>query len=686
MRQAALSSTLCLAMGPRAHLFRTSFLLLYLEVALLRWVGAYVPFASFFTHHVLLGALLGVSIGFFLTGRPERLLRMAPLILLGTLLAAAFFHLLHAEGLLAVRVGDPDAPDRLFFGTIWPSWQARRLGLPIEVTLLVLFVGTALVCASLGQRLGVLFDQVEGRLSGYAAHLGGCVIGTLAFAGLSATGVPPVAWFVPALVLLGVEVRARVWSTVALIACAALVLGLQLPREGWERSWSPYNRIDFEPERRLVFANGIGHQQIVDQGRAGRAYGLPYELIEAAGEGMPGRVLVLGAGTGNDVAIALAHGAEAVDAVEIDPLLADLGRAHHPDGPYADPRVRVHITDGRAFLERDGESYDLIVYGLVDSLTLHSSYASVRLESYLFTREALEAARARLAPGGRVVITNYLRSGWLALRLAAMLEEVFGSAPSVFCLPSRELITADTPPDDALTVLVAGAPVPLAVGAGEEAYRASRLESSALPHATDDWPYPYLKERRIPDQNLRALAALLAASLVLVLAVRAPLGRGLDRHFLFLGVGFALVETTSIARLAAVFGTTWQVHAAVVSGVLVTSLIGTALAASRPGLRAGPLYLGLAASLALSYMVDASTLLGLPAPAAACALFLPLFFSGAIFALGLARCTTPHRVLGSNAVGVLLGIGLESLSVVLGLRGMVLVVAAAYALSLPRRS
>ncbi|MBW2459941.1 MAG: hypothetical protein JRI68_35965, partial [Deltaproteobacteria bacterium] len=215
---------------------------------------------------------------------------------------------------------------------------------------------------------------------------------------------------------------------------------------------------------------------------------------------------------------------------------------------------------------------------------------------------------------------------------------------------------------------------------------ASRLESSALPQATDDWPYPYLKERRIPDQNLRALAALLAASLVLVLAVRAPLGRGLDRHFLFLGVGFALVETTSIARLAAVFGTTWQVHAAVVSGVLVTSLIGTALAASRPGLRAGPLYLGLAASLALSYMVDASTLLGLPAPAAACALFLPLFFSGAIFALGLARCTTPHRVLGSNAVGVLLGIGLESLSVVLGLRGMVLVVAAAYALSLPRRS
>ncbi len=673
-------------MGPRAHLFRTSVLLLYLEVALLRWVGAYVPFASFFTHHVLLGALLGVSLGFFLTGRPERLLRLAPITLLATLAAAGLFHTLHAEGLLAVRVGDPDAPDRLFFGTIWPTWQARRLGLPIEITLLVLFVGTALMCAALGQRLGTLFDQVEGRLSAYAAHLGGCVAGIVAFAWLSATGAPPLTWFVPALVLLGVEVRSRVWSTLVLVACAGLVFGLQLPREGWERSWSPYNRIDFEPERRLVFANGIGHQQIVDEGRAGLAYALPYELIEAAGEERPRRVLVLGAGTGNDVAIALAHGAETVDAVEIDPLLAELGRKHHPDGPYADPRVRVHIEDGRAFLERDGASYDLIVYGLVDSLTLHSSYSSVRLESYLFTREALQAARARLAPGGRVVITNYLRSGWLALRLAAMCEEVFGSAPSVFSLPPRERITANTPPDDALTVLVAGAPVPPRVGAGGEAQRVSRLEPSTLPDATDDRPYPYLKQRRIPAQNLRALGALLGASLLLVLLVRAPLGRALDRHFLFLGVGFALVETTSIARLAAVFGTTWQVHAAVVSGVLVTSLIGTALAAARPGLRGALLYLGLAASLVLSHAVDASTLLSLPAPAAAGALFAPLFFSGAIFALGLARCTTPHRVLGSNAVGVLLGIGLESLSVVLGLRGMVLVVAAAYALSLPRRS
>ena len=673
-------------MGRRSHLFRTSALLLYLELALLRWVGVYVPFASFFTHHVLLGALLGVSVGFFLAGRPEGLLRAAPLLLLGTLAAAGLFHLLHAEGLLAVRVGDPADPDELFFGTIWPSWKARRLGLPIEVTLLAVFAGSALVCAALGQRLGVLFDRVEGRIAGYAAHLAGCVVGMLAFAWLSSSGAPPLAWFVPGLVLLAIEVRAGLGQAAALVACAAVVLALQVPRAGWERFWSPYNRVDLEPERGLVFANGIGHQQIVDRGQAGRAYALPYELIAAAGEPPPRRVLVIGAGTGNDVAVALARGAQRVDAVEIDPVLARIGRIRHPAEPYADERVRLHVTDGRTFLERSDERYDLIVYGLVDSLTVYSSYASVRLESYLFTREALAAARSRLAPGGRIAITNYLRTGWLALRLAALCERVFGTAPTVFSLPQRERIRADAPPDDALTVLVAGAPVPRRVEAGGELFEACRLEPSALPLPTDDWPYPYLRERAVPSQNLRALAALLAASLLFVVLARAPLARGLDRHFLFLGVGFALIETTSIARLAAVLGTIWQVHAAVVGGVLATSLVGTGLAAARPSLSRGPLYVGLALALALGGVCDAGALLGLPAPLAVGVLFAPLLFSGAIFALGLARCASPHRALGSNAVGVLFGIGLESLSMVTGLRGMVLLVAAAYALSLPRRA
>ena len=57
----------------------------------------------------------------------------------------------------------------------------------------------------------------------------------------------------------------------------------------------------------------------------------------------PGRtynnVLIVGAGSGSDVAIALSHGAGHVDAVEIDPKLLQIGEQQHPNQPYSDPRV-----------------------------------------------------------------------------------------------------------------------------------------------------------------------------------------------------------------------------------------------------------------------------------------------------------------------------------------------------------
>ena len=86
-------------------------------------------------------------------------------------------------------------------------------------------------------------------------------------------------------------------------------------------------------------------------------YFLPYQRAVVP----PSRVLIVGAGTGTDVAIALSEGATQVDAVEIDPELYQLGRRLHPEDPYDDPRVRVHIDDGRAFLSRTDERDKVLV-------------------------------------------------------------------------------------------------------------------------------------------------------------------------------------------------------------------------------------------------------------------------------------------------------------------------------------
>jgi SAM-dependent methyltransferase len=131
-----------------------------------------------------------------------------------------------------------------------------------------------------------------------------------------------------------------------------------------------------------------------------------------------GKVLIVGAGNGNDVAIALARGATAVDAVEIDPRLVQIGRERHPNRPYDDPRVRVHVDDGRAFLQRTDEKYDLIVFALPDSLTLVSGASALRLESYLFTRDAIEAARDHLTADGVFTMYNSYRRTWLVDRFA----------------------------------------------------------------------------------------------------------------------------------------------------------------------------------------------------------------------------------------------------------------------------
>ena len=117
----------------------------------------------------------------------------------------------------------------------------------------------------------------------------------------------------------------------------------------------------------------------------------PYELFGDSGSARPDHRRRQRLGYG----LALKYGQVGhVDAVEIDPVIARLGRLYHPEQPFSDPRVTVHIDDGRSFLRKSTDKYDLIIFALPDSLTLTSQFASLRLESFLFTEESFRK-RAR---------------------------------------------------------------------------------------------------------------------------------------------------------------------------------------------------------------------------------------------------------------------------------------------------
>ena len=160
--------------------------------------------------------------------------------------------------------------------------------------------------------------------------------------------------------------------------------------------WSPYYKIAVRQEGpdTVIEVNNIFHQSMAPIAQKEYFYQWPYSVFGDSFDD----VLILGAGSGTDVAAALAHGAKHVDAVEIDPTILRLGREHHPDHPYSDPRVTVINDDARTICGRTGKKYDLVVFALIDSLTLQSGFSGVRLESYMFTEESFRAVQDRLRP------------------------------------------------------------------------------------------------------------------------------------------------------------------------------------------------------------------------------------------------------------------------------------------------
>ncbi len=134
---------------------------------------------------------------------------------------------------------------------------------------------------------------------------------------------------------------------------------------------------------------------------------LPYHV------GAPARVLVLGAGGGADVLLALYHGAARIDAIELNPHIVELVArefAEFSGGIYSHPRVALKVADARGFLERDGEAYDLIQVPPLDPSGAGGTGLQGLNENFVYTVEALARAFERLAPGGSIALTR-----WVAL-------------------------------------------------------------------------------------------------------------------------------------------------------------------------------------------------------------------------------------------------------------------------------
>ena len=648
--------------GPAGQLAFASFLMLFAELALIRWTAANNVYVTNATNFVLLASFLGIGIGFLNARSGRDFVRWGPLLL--AILVA--FGLAFPVILASLSGRNP------YQGQL--GWAA----LPRPVSLSVIFVLATAVMACFGQAVARLFVTFT-PLRAYRLDIAGSIAGIAVFTLLSFAELPPVAWGVIAagglMVLLGR--RARWWQYAAAVVVVVL-LGIESAAP--HQTWSPYYKISAVVAGRTpalyVSANNIPYQAarsltLLHQQK--KFYFYPYQHVTPSALH---HVLIVGAGTGNDVAVALSEGAQHVDAVEIDPVLLRIGGRQHPNHPYDDPRVTTHTGDGRAFLQNTKQRYDLILFALPDSLTAVSGQSSLRLESYLLTRQSVQAARARLAPGGTMAMYNYY-APYLFDRYATTMQQAFHRAPCAQVGPPlggrRLAVLTDKP----------SGPVPACTTVWHGPRGAP---------ATDDHPFPYLLSNSIPTPYFWMLGLILAASLLFVRVAGGPLRRmsGYVDLF-FMGAAFMLLETKNIVQFALLFGSTWLVNALVTAAILVAVYLAVETARHVRLPRPAVLYAALIAALALTWLIPQEDLVSLPVAARFLAggalAFAPVYIANLIFAQRFSDVETAGTAFAANLLGAMVGGVLEYLALVTGYRFLLVLVGILYALAfLARRA
>jgi SAM-dependent methyltransferase len=364
--------------------------------------------------------------------------------------AAAGFGITAVGGfLLAQRIGfNP-------LELLWDPRQPLRL-LAVYVSLFVpFFFAATCICLSFAR-----FADEPQRI--YSFDILGAGVGCLAIlAALFVASPPSSLLFTGALgfvasALAGVELRVRPrWLPAALLGSAAMIvfgvpvswtavvpspykavaqtLAIKGTRLAAERS-SPlglttvvesplvpfrhapgmsFNAATELPPQLGVFVDGDGPTALVryDGRREPLAYldqltsALPYHLLERP------RVLVLGAGAGADVLQAIYHGAQLIEAVELNPQVIDLVQNAFADfsgRPYSAPGVRVDVGEARGFVAGHDDRFDLIEVALLDAFGVSAAGLYALSESYLYTVEAVREYLGHLEPGGLLAITRWV--------------------------------------------------------------------------------------------------------------------------------------------------------------------------------------------------------------------------------------------------------------------------------------
>ena len=177
-------------------LFIISFVILFFELACIRWFGSTVVFLTFFTNLVLMACFLGMAVGCLAASREQDFMDRSILLAGWSFLLSARF--CFSTGRL---VGswwmweDQGSPQEVFFGTEYDPKDPSYFVVPIEVIAGLFFLLIASMFVGLGQVMGRTFNAIPDHVVAYTSNVAGSLAGIVGFGVASYLCTSPVIWF-----------------------------------------------------------------------------------------------------------------------------------------------------------------------------------------------------------------------------------------------------------------------------------------------------------------------------------------------------------------------------------------------------------------------------------------------------------------------------------------------------------
>ncbi len=388
--------------------------------------------------------------------------------------------------------------------------------------------------------------------------------------------------------------------------------------------WSPFARVDVvqtnDGVSKYIFADGgagafmqayDGNIHSVDELSNSVEY-LPFT------SGTVDKTLIIGAGGGKDVLLALHANSQAITAVEVNPAIVSATRkfAQYNGNVLDLPQVNLVEGDARSYVERTSDQYDLIYLNLVYTQAVEPASQTL-VENYIFTTEAMKTFIDHLTPGGRLTIIshNALEASRAAITaLEAMNDQGVKPAQALDHLWLWMYPATDTTVRTSVLIVGKDALPTATVQSLNTAAKAQGMQSLFTPvdneflfanlrkgmslnqfieadasynlsPTSDDQPYFFNLDYGLPPAIKSALimSALLAVGLLVIALFTGQVAHQSEDHWWWLpfiyaaliGVGFMLVEVPLIQRFQLLLGQPILSLAAVLATLLLSGGLGS---------------------------------------------------------------------------------------------------------------